>query len=317
METPERIYKEREFASMDPMDSDKMDGLEKFTIRKVGNPIIENGEVNLETARLIHTLMHKKIGARLQSKVHEETRYSRPVFFSKLAPKIDQFGRVEMESVVGERYERVGRICDTLVDELFVSCSQDETMVIEVFDLFFARVCQLEYKPDDLMSTLLICVQERKMRKKPTIISNTPKPSTVASTKIEIFRSDVDEKYRGHEKISIRVVSIREMLRSYFEKYPAKYKNAIEKCTGERIGGGQSGAKIIEEKISRIGVWEFAVNVWMLVRDWDEDKALEGGIVEPLGPEDEWILCPRWRKDGEDGAKELAQIVAQHYSKSG
>lgn len=315
METAKTATEEKGFSDIEPLPSPPMEGIEEFTIRRVGNPLIENGKLVQKLVNALHRAMHKKIAERAFSKLRSGIKFSRPVFFSQISPKIDQYGRVEMETLPAQRYEVVEQASEMMVDELFRSCGQNVDMVVEVFDLFWGRLAQIEYSPPELMSTLLICIQERMPVQRPQIMTSTPRPMHLSTTRIEIGLRDLVPR-TGDKRIGIRVVSVREMLRHYFEAHPQRYKEAIAAAAGIGGNAGEHAKNIIEETVARIGAWEFAVRVWMQVQRWDMDRALEGGIIEPIDPQDDWILCPQWTKK-ENGARvrQLAHIIWDHYSR--
>ena len=306
-----------EFFGEKPLGADDpIDGVEKFTILEVGNPILVNGQVNGELAKALFLSMHKKIKRRISGHRRTETKYSKVVYEPRMAAKINSVGTVEMQVVNAARFEVVDRVSDVLVDELFRSCGKNETVVLEVFDLFWARVARQEYKAPELMSTLLVCIEEKKLAQEmPQIIENKPRQYPMLDFKIA--RRNVDEKYEGQGDISIRVVSIREMLKSYFEKHPKRYHEAIAKVAGFESLEGLNARDVVEEQISRIGVWEFAVKIWMQVREWDSQHLLGDGIIEPIDSEEQWILCPRWsRKKQKMDVSTLAKIIYEHYTKT-
>lgn len=315
MKGPLQKELESGFERLSPLGDDPMGGLEKFTIRPVGNPTLINGHVNGELARSLFLGMHKKISQRTRTLGKNRTIYSKIIYEPKMAIKINALGSVEMEVVNAQRLENVERVSEILVDELFLSFGQNVSEILEVFDLFWARVAQQEYVAPELMSTLLICVEEKKHSRNASVIENKPYPAPELN--FEISRADVDGEYNGDGNISIRVVSIREMLRNYFEKYPHRYHEAIEKVVGFGDFSTENLEQIVEEQISRVGAWEFAVRIWMQVRDWEKEVAKKHGIIEPLDDKEQWILCPRWEgKGAKYDIEGLAKIIEKHYKKT-
>ena len=310
-----------EFAESPPMDPD-ISGLTKFNIKHIKNPTYDGLQVDTKLVRTLFNLMQKKIsklGIKNERKIIGSQ--TRPVQSAVI--KLDQFGRVEMVAESQQRYELIEQISELIVGEMYESCNQNMTNVVEAFDLFWSYMSAIEYKADDLMSTLLICLQEFKMQKEPMIISNEPWASPLRSS---VFEIDLQKQKRNNEnedrikqtetKVAIKIVSVREMLRSYFEKYPQKYKVAIEKASGVENIDEKDAQKIIEEQVLRLGVWEFAVRIWTMVHEFEMDKALEVGIIEPVLPTDKWILCPRWSRNiPTDGVKELSELIVRHYKK--
>ncbi|MFH0927159.1 MAG: hypothetical protein V1822_01120 [Candidatus Micrarchaeota archaeon] len=325
-----------EFGEFDPLGASPMGGIEKFTIRRVGNPLLMEGEADGQLVRALFLGMHKGIAERI-AKI-SGTRRSTIVFEPRSIARISPTGSVEMEVATAPRYKTVGRIGDMLVDEMFRSMGSDLDAVLEVFDLFWARMARQEFKADDLMSTLLVCIEERKPQKqKPQAGANYPRPQISApheekaargeivspyipalqpvAQEVEIGEAEVDSKQFGEGNIGIKIVSIREMLREYFEKYPHRYHEAIEAVLGGRNIPPSQIEAAIESEIERIGVWEFATRVWMHVRKWSMKDALEGGIIAPIDNNEKWILCPKWEGRGAKyNVAALAHMISRHYA---
>ncbi len=308
-----------EFVDSPPMNPD-IGGLEIFTIKHVKNPMYDGLQVDNELVRALFISMQKKISKlRIKNERKIIGAQTRPV--QSAVVKLDQFGRVEMVAESQQRYELIEQISELMVGEMYESCNQNMTNVVEAFDLFWSYMSAIEYKADDLMSTLLICLQEFKMQKEPTIISNEPWASPLRSSifEIELQKQKMTNENEGglkqaETKIAIKIVSIREMLRIYFEKYPQKYKTAIEKVSGVENVDEKNMQKIIEEQVSRLGIWEFAVRIWTDVHGFEMNRALELGIIEPVFHTDKWILCPRWnRNNPTEGVKEISELIAKHY----
>lgn len=97
------------------------------------------------------------------------------------------------------------------------------------------RVIRHNYEIDDLMGVLLLIIEDRMAKKSGSLQKSepnvgTPKPSLVkapiASVVPEIARLN------AKESAVVRLASVREMLRYYFERHPREYRAALAAALG-------------------------------------------------------------------------------------
>jgi len=301
----------------EPLGAPRMPGIEQFTIFEVGNPALRGENADMEAVALLRKKINDEISAPHTTSMRRKLkqRYLRLKWGIASVAKTDQFGNVSMQAQAIAQEEMVDVVAMLLVDELMRVCAEDLSLAYTTIDRFWARMEQEEYKAPELMSTLLMVAQEVRMEQK--------KPPEVISAKPHGYpqlRFEVPKKIgQGGEvePLEIRLVSIRQMLRYYFERYPHEYSQAIEAVLGKDLTGLSEGEieALIEEEIEKIGVLEFAHRIWegMSKQVWQKRKedAVAFGVKEPAGEREFWDVCPAWNKERGLEFAVIAKIIAK------
>ncbi|MFH1306913.1 MAG: hypothetical protein ABIH83_04655 [Candidatus Micrarchaeota archaeon] len=338
-----------------PIDAPPMAGIETFTIIPVGNPMMGRRGVDFSLIKIMQERMREDVLKAMEKKpklkkVMGSRKYRRTTMVPKMVPVTDEHGNVTMQVGVAPQIEMVEECAEILVDEMWRACGQNLTIVLKVLDRFWARMGQMEYKAPDLMSVLLVCAEEVKLEgREAEIMENKPRRAGYPILMFNVLKKaggipaggkeiaweeaekgkKIGGKKAGREKESmqIKLVSIREMLRYYFENNPGEYGEAVAKVVGAELGGlgFEELVALIESEIERKGVWEFSVNVWEEVRKKINARKFASGKMETIdagmmlieaGGEERWVVCPRWeRKSAEEEVKLVAKIIAEHLEK--
>ncbi|MFA5108872.1 MAG: hypothetical protein WC492_05085 [Candidatus Micrarchaeia archaeon] len=313
------IEKEIEFSWGEPMASPPMEGLEKFTIIPLKNPIQTQSGTDIRTASLLFEKMARMLEQKqAQAKLAVQSNTVRASIEPRMVAQTDQYGAVTMQMQMVSVTENIEETAQMLVDEIWRICGQDAGMGLRILDRFWTRIGQ-NYAQEEIMSTLLICAEEEFSfeRKKPKVIEN--RPTYFGFSRLEFLTRIERNNKQKEREVKIRLVSVREMLKYYFFMHPQEYKSSILAVLGSSYENMPRGMleQLIEAEIERIGVWEFAVLVWekiqekIRMRKFGSQKLTpaERGVLALNGGQ-EWLVCPRWNREwSKDAASEIAKII--------
>jgi hypothetical protein len=262
----------------EPLDSPPLDGIEEFTIKEVGNPIIVNGFVDRRIASALIDRMQKLLFEKShKSQIQIKRRsFSRVVSRPHLVATTDKFGRVEMKVQMSSAVERVESVAQMIVDEIYRSCEYDLTSSLIVLDRFWVEMVQEDFKAPELMSTLLV-VMENIKKEEDGFELGTNKPKPMVDLIINI-----DEIQKENKREALRFVSVRQMLRYYFQRHPRNYKKIIMQAIGNKFSLDE---KIplkyrIKSQIAKQGVRNFVEGIYNKLREDIRNREMSEGDRE-------------------------------------
>lgn len=285
----------------DPLDAPHLDGIEEFTIKEVENPILVDGKKDVRAAKFLIRRMEKLLlkKARGRERRLRRSSFSRVVMRPKLVAATDQYGRVSMRVEMISSVERIETVAQVLVDEIYRSCGYDMTRSMIVLDRFWVRMVQEDFRAPELMSTLLIvCENVRKEQGWDKREVGGIRPSPMGSLIVKM-RNPVDE----DKEVNLRFVSIRQMLRYYFEKHPRLYRQIIFELLGvvdeEEIVDLESRIKY---EIAKRGLREFVLGIHdMLIKNIEIEQDSEdvdiGVYNRMMSQQEYWDISRDWSKD--------------------
>ena len=322
------IEKEEKIYWGEPMASPPMEGLQQFTIIPIKNPMRTQTGANMRSAGLLFAKMSEMLEQKqAQGKMAVQSNTARSFIEPQMMAQTDKYGAVTMQMQMVSVTENIEETAQMLTDEIWRICGQEAGLSLRVLDRFWARIGQLEYTPDELMGTLLICAEEEFafQRKKPKVIEN--RPIYFGFSKLEFSAKMEGAGGQKEHEARIRLVSVREMVKYYFLMNPQEYRSAILAVLGSDYAKDMPPGmleSLIEGEIERIGVWEFAVRVWERIQDrirmrkFDAQRQspADRGILSLQGGR-EWLVCPRWNREWSKGAAaEIAKVIYENMKKS-
>ncbi len=177
----------------------------------------------------------------------------------------------------GKGYRQVMDIQQKLaivIDDYARGDKKKEEKIVKEFE---SELKGKEYKADDLMAVLLIVIEDQIFSAQEPSVGST-KPS---GTGVKIKKAVPQEIRKvAKQSANIRLASVREMLRYYFERHPEEYSHALAIALGMTSDQGGDIA-LLQEKLSyelaSIGSFALAQKILLAIKKkkkMDEKKCL-------------------------------------------